>query len=310
MDVDSSMRKPSAPFITSSPPRPDAKDDGSDFGSFFFQSNSPSEALLVNKKRRSEELDDDDQENRVVHHSRRSSSGNSRDGGSLPRKTHRSSSPGSSPSGNRKVPRVLERFATTGATSGTLLFGGVSKGSAAKRPPLRRPGINPLAGPEPSTSIIPPKSAFPGLYGPGSRRVPSTMTTLPAPRRAFSAQVPPKLLTGQYPYESPEQDAETEPEDESVDHHVSPVPAPKRHGAFRSVSYAQAPLTAAPGQSMMQKLQDAMTSSGRREHEDASAYPTSGGLPGCRENETTGKILPCFAVKEDGIVRITPETVS
>jgi M-phase inducer tyrosine phosphatase len=35
-----------------------------------------------------------------------------------------------------------------------------------------------------------------------------------------------------------------------------------------------------------------------------------GGLPGFGDNEMDGKILPCHKVKEDGLVRITPDTVS
>jgi M-phase inducer tyrosine phosphatase len=35
-----------------------------------------------------------------------------------------------------------------------------------------------------------------------------------------------------------------------------------------------------------------------------------GGLPGFGDNEMDGKILPCHKVKEDGLVRISPETVS
>lgn len=34
-----------------------------------------------------------------------------------------------------------------------------------------------------------------------------------------------------------------------------------------------------------------------------------GGLPGFGDNEMDGKILPCHKVKEDGLVRITPETL-
>ena len=36
----------------------------------------------------------------------------------------------------------------------------------------------------------------------------------------------------------------------------------------------------------------------------------SRGLPGFGDNEMDGKILPCHKVKEDGLVRITSETVS
>ena len=35
-----------------------------------------------------------------------------------------------------------------------------------------------------------------------------------------------------------------------------------------------------------------------------------GGLPGFGDNEMDGKILPCHKVKEDGLVRITSDTVS
>jgi M-phase inducer tyrosine phosphatase len=35
-----------------------------------------------------------------------------------------------------------------------------------------------------------------------------------------------------------------------------------------------------------------------------------GGMPGFGDNELEGKILPCHKVKEDGLVRITPQTVS
>ena len=41
----------------------------------------------------------------------------------------------------------------------------------------------------------------------------------------------------------------------------------------------------------------------------ASPYG-SGGLPGFGDNEMDGKILPCHKVKEDGLVRITSQTVS
>lgn len=34
------------------------------------------------------------------------------------------------------------------------------------------------------------------------------------------------------------------------------------------------------------------------------------GMPGFGDNEMDGKILPCHKVKEDGLVRVTPQTVS
>ncbi|KAG8925071.1 cell division cycle- protein [Tulasnella sp. 408] len=68
-----------------------------------------------------------------------------------------------------------------------------------------------------------------------------------------------------------------------------------------------APFSAAPGRSMLAKLQDAMES--KVPDDDEDEVPVANGLPGCRDSETHGKILPCFKVKEDGIVRITPETL-
>lgn len=40
------------------------------------------------------------------------------------------------------------------------------------------------------------------------------------------------------------------------------------------------------------------------------AKRASPGMPGFGDNEMDGKILPCHKVKEDGLVRITPATVS
>lgn len=111
-------------------------------------------------------------------------------------------------------------------------------------------------------------------------------------------------------YNAPTAGDETEPEEESSFEVsiCSPIPA-RRHGPQRSISYAQAPFAAAPGRSMLAKLQDATVSAVPDEDDDVE-IPVANGLPGCRDSETHGKILPCFKVKEDGIVRITPATVS
>lgn len=44
--------------------------------------------------------------------------------------------------------------------------------------------------------------------------------------------------------------------------------------------------------------------------ESPSAKFMRGGIPGFGDNETIGKILPCHRVREDGLMRIAPETVS
>lgn len=43
--------------------------------------------------------------------------------------------------------------------------------------------------------------------------------------------------------------------------------------------------------------------------ESPSAKFMKGGIPGFGDNEAYGKILPCHRVKEDGLMRITPQTV-
>jgi M-phase inducer tyrosine phosphatase len=42
----------------------------------------------------------------------------------------------------------------------------------------------------------------------------------------------------------------------------------------------------------------------------SARYMASSGLPGFGDNESLGKILPCHRVKEDGLMRISPTTVS
>lgn len=56
---------------------------------------------------------------------------------------------------------------------------------------------------------------------------------------------------------------------------------------------------------MAQKLEHCMSSVLPTTREDGDA-----GLSGARDAEMHGKVLPCHKVKEDGIVRITPATVS
>jgi len=51
-----------------------------------------------------------------------------------------------------------------------------------------------------------------------------------------------------------------------------------------------------------------MSASPSGKSKKASPYG-SGGLPGFGDNEMDGKILPCYKVKEDGLVRVAPDTV-
>ncbi|KAG8895125.1 cell division cycle- protein [Tulasnella sp. 403] len=300
MDLDASACKPvkskvATAFVTSSPPPADRSAEGSDLGSFFFESTSPSAGLIVSRKRRSEELDRD-QENHEVPLSRPGSSGGKGRRGSASHSRNRSSSPTSSPSLNRGG-RGMDRFATTGAS---LLFG------ANKRSVPRRPGLSTLVQSSDSpTSNSGPKSAHAGLYGPSSKRVPSTLSAMPISRRAFSAQVPPKSIIdmAKMSYDS---EPETEGEDESFDLNAcSPIPLPRRNAPQRSVSCAQT-----SGPNVLKKLQEAM--SAKIDDDDDDDMPIeviAAGISLPREGEVKGRILPCFSVKEDSIARITPDTM-
>lgn len=306
MDLDSSPRKSgsSRPFITSSPPRPEPASDNDDLGELFFESASPCAAPILNKKRRSQDSLENQENRTIPSGQRRSREGSPQNPASAVRTRPRSSSPNESPCMQRTAgtSRPFERFNTTGG-AGSLLFGQPSGG---RKGPLRRPGINPLASTGASDANG-PKSASAGLYGTG-RRLPSSFTGVPPSRRALSAQVPMKEVISLAKYNAPAPGDETEPEEDNSFEasFCSPIPV-RKAGPQRSISYAQAPFGAAPGRSMLAKLQDAMES--RAPDDDEDEVPVANGLPGCRDSETHGKILPCFKVKEDGIVRITPQTL-
>ncbi len=196
-----------------------------------------------------------------------------------------SSSPGlpSSPS-DRKLGRIV---------SGPVLFGG-SKSSlsgfspqavnALKRP--RRPALSALVHPSQANAII--SSAYPILSSDDHSNEDESERQLPPARRAFSAMIPPSALV--------------DFSDESFDglDGSSPAQAYAQRQQVKTIRRCDGtddfrPLTGATAMVMQ---------------ESPSAKFMCSGMPGFGDNELMGKILPCHRVSEDGLMRITVDTVS
>ncbi|KAG8963569.1 cell division cycle- protein [Tulasnella sp. 419] len=316
MEIDPpSAQKPIArmdAFVTSSPANPLAGGEA-DFGSLFFDSASP---VVNHKKRRSADIDLDDSEAEQRAHSRRSSGGSTDVPESIREEVSLTSSPPASPISAKPAPRLLERLNTTGGHGS--LFG------ASKRAPIpKRPGISallPSATGESASTTGTVKSAYGGIYGPGGRRLPSSLACNPAPRRTMSCMDSkhPKgrsVDLSKLMFDSlggDDEDEETEPED-AVD---GSSPAANRAvrnrlgiAAGRAASYVFPPSKKgglAPQKSMMETLAECMGATGPVK---ASATEEDAVGLGYRECESHGKILPCHAVKDDGLMRITPDTL-
>ncbi|PWN20039.1 hypothetical protein BCV69DRAFT_271307 [Microstroma glucosiphilum] len=56
-------------------------------------------------------------------------------------------------------------------------------------------------------------------------------------------------------------------------------------------------------------LQEDVTSPNSGDGKMSSPFSSSEGMPGFGASERSGKVLPCFNVKEDGLMRITPQTL-
>ncbi|KAK0459559.1 uncharacterized protein EV420DRAFT_273637 [Desarmillaria tabescens] len=195
-----------------------------------------------------------------------------------------SSSPGlpSSPS-DRKLGRIV---------SGPILFGG-SKSSlsgtspsavnALKRP--RRPALSALVHPSQANAII--TSAYPILSSDDHSNEDKSERQLPPARRAFSAMIAPSALV--------------DFSDESFDglDGSSPAQAYAQRQQVKTIRRCDGtddfwPLTGATAMVMQ---------------ESPSAKFMCSGMPGFGDNELMGKILPCHRVSEDGLMRITVDTL-
>lgn len=145
--------------------------------------------------------------------------------------------------------------------------------NGSKRP--RRPVLSALV--QPSDNAF--RSAFPALEG-GE----AVDRTRPA-RRAFSAMIPPTSLTDQFSEES-----SFEGPDGS-----SPAQAYARRQQVKT-------LRRCDGTEDFRPLSACL-------RQESPAKLTGTGLPGFGDNERAGKLLPCHRVSEDGLMRISPQTV-
>lgn len=158
----------------------------------------------------------------------------------------------------------------------------------------RRPALNPLMPASRGESGR--HSAYPILAG-GERRAPG-LSSFDAPeRRSFSARLAPPggMLADMSGDESSF--------DVSQDMMSSPAHAVARRAAGRALRRVDG--------------SDNIRSPGPRSagpvlhvQESPSARYLRPGMPGFGDNEAHGKILPCHRVKDDGLMRINPTTVS
>ncbi|WWC87865.1 uncharacterized protein L201_002762 [Kwoniella dendrophila CBS 6074] len=198
------------------------------------------------------------------------------------------------------------------ASSSAMLFGaGRSSTVAARRNPLsKRPALGPLAAGssvEGGIRTASAASAFPILYaapkptlgGGNSGTFPrSAMAPM---RRAFSVC---------------DQNKMHEQEEDESEYEASPSMAGTQAEYIRR--YGPRGIPKVDGSPGFKPARASIATSGEgmaspvgckgKQKQKVSPYGP-GGLPGFGDNEMDGKILPCHKVKEDGLVRITPNTL-
>ncbi|WWC68646.1 uncharacterized protein I206_102577 [Kwoniella pini CBS 10737] len=223
-------------------------------------------------------------------------------------------SPASPSSGSPSAKRTslgLTRPALDKTTSsGAMLFGGGRSSTVAARrnPMFKRPALGPLsAGPsgDGGARTASATSAFPILYAPpkttlgGGSSGTFPRSAMAPMRRAYSVCDQNKM----HEMEEDESEYEASPSMAGTQaeyiRRYGPRAVPKVDGSpgFKSVRAS----IATSGQGITSPA----ASKGKQK---ISPYGP-GGLPGFGDNEMDGKILPCHKVKEDGLVRITPDTL-
>lgn len=198
--------------------------------------------------------------------------------------------------------RVLEK---TVSTNGPGLFGGRVVQSSRKMQPYKRPTLMTLASidgiPRPAvTAALPKMESSTASASQATFKVP----VLPRPgmggmRRAYSVCT---QTQGVMDSTDGDTDVEDSPSTSKNGGHGPRVVSHVETGpgtGFQSIKHLGGRIT--PDTSVSDALALAKGKQG-------SPYVQAGFL-GFGENELDGKILPCHKVKEDGLVRITPETV-
>ncbi|KAG7092405.1 hypothetical protein E1B28_008762 [Marasmius oreades] len=181
----------------------------------------------------------------------------------------------------------LERMASNSilAKAGKPTLEGLGNPSnGLKRP--RRPALSAMVYPSSSIGL---QSAYPVLSSENNCGENQVDNALPPARRAFSAMIPPSSLEDQYSDESSFCSADMS----------SPAQAYAKRQQMKTIRRCDGtddfrPLTGATAMIMK---------------ESPSSKFMRPGIPGFGDNEAHGKALPCHRVSEDGLMRISPQTL-
>ncbi|KAI6028828.1 hypothetical protein F5J12DRAFT_903735 [Pisolithus orientalis] len=193
-----------------------------------------------------------------------------------------SSSPPSSPS-EHKFERINNESTSTNFTKPSLQGLGVPS-LANKR--LRRPIFSAIECPTESGGT----PACPAMGSDGSPSQ-SLLVAPPLNRRAVSAMLPPTTfdhLSDESSFDGPDMS--------------SPAQAYAKRQQVKTIRRRDGAEDLRPLSGMSPVVQ-------RINAESPSAKFMRAGLPGFGDNETIGKILPCHRVREDGLMRIAPQTL-
>jgi M-phase inducer tyrosine phosphatase len=188
-------------------------------------------------------------------------------------------------------------------SSAAMLFGAMSgrantvssRRGALKRPsPMPMPSGSQISGEDASQRSVSAASAYPILCGPQNTLVAKFPNAGNPMRRAYSVCDQPKMMSTPGGADEDESEFEDSPSvhgEYAKRHGQKYVPRVDGSPGFKPARSSYAAPAASP------------SGKGKK------ASPLGAGLPGFGDNEMTGKILPCHKVKEDGLVRITSETV-
>ncbi|KAJ8078718.1 m-phase inducer phosphatase [Marasmius tenuissimus] len=182
----------------------------------------------------------------------------------------------------RKLERMVSKEILNNHAKPTLEgLGNPSNG--LKRP--RRPALSAMVHPTSSSAL---QSAYPVMSS-GDKQDGKGSLRLPPPRRAFSAMLTPAAFEEQYSDESSFCSADMS----------SPAQAYAKRQQMKTIRRCDGtddfrPLTGATA--LISK-------------DSPSSKFMAPGMPGFGDNEAHGKTLPCHRVSEDGLMRITPDTI-
>ncbi|KAK4686068.1 M-phase inducer tyrosine phosphatase, partial [Tremellales sp. Uapishka_1] len=217
-------------------------------------------------------------------------------------------SPSSSPSAKRAAlgnNRNLDKVASCSAT----LFGNARPNTlGSRRPqPYKRPTLASVPGNDAAHRAVSTSSAYPILYGPSRTLLSGPMGPSGTMSRAAAAPM-------RRAFSVCDQTQSTMPEAEEDESEFDNSPSMASTHAEYARRHGKRVIPRIDGSPGFRPMRQSIAATG-----EGVASPVSkgkkvspygpGGLPGFGDNEMDGKILPCHKVKEDGLVRITSDTL-